>query len=155
MPPENWGHPYFRLLENIRPNGLIFSGELLETAGIHNSGYGNSWKLGASIIREGTVWYTFGRQRWDSNPREVLPKIFQVCGKIFQVCGNSHLFNYFVTFPVNFPFSRLKSCFSTLIELENETWVTDFCSWPKGMDKKVTEVRKLIHILGRYFWRTL
>ena len=34
---------------------------------------------------------------------------------------NSHLFNYFVTFPVNFPFSRLKSCFSTLIELENET----------------------------------
>ena len=52
----------------------------------------------------------------------------------------SHLFNYFVTFPVNFPFSRLKSCFSTLIELENETWVTDFCSRPKGVDKRVTKV---------------
>ena len=37
------------------------------------------------------------------------------------ILRNSHLFNYFVTFPVNFPFSRLKSCFSTLIELENET----------------------------------
>ena len=54
--------------------------------------------------------------------------------------NNSHLFNYFVTFPVNFPFSCLKSCFSTLIELENETWVTDFCSRPKGVDKRVTKV---------------
>ena len=62
----------------------------------------------------------------------------------FQLGGstenNSHLFNYFVTFPVNFPFSRLKSCFSTFIELENETWVTDFCSRSKGVDKNVTKV---------------
>ena len=53
----------FKLLENSRPNGLLFSGELLETGSIHNSGYwkiaglaacyfqGNSWKLGVSIIR--------------------------------------------------------------------------------------------------------
>ena len=44
-------------------SGLLFSGELLETGSIHNSGYwkiadlaafyfqGNSWKLGASILR--------------------------------------------------------------------------------------------------------
>ena len=49
-------------MENSRPNGLLFSGELLETRGIHNSSYWkiaglttcyfqwNSWKLGASII---------------------------------------------------------------------------------------------------------
>ena len=30
------------VLENSRPNGLLFSGELLETGGIHNSGY---WKI--------------------------------------------------------------------------------------------------------------
>ena len=46
-----------------KPNGMLFSGEPLETGSIHNSGYwkiagltacyfqGNSWKLGASIIR--------------------------------------------------------------------------------------------------------
>ena len=28
----------FKLLENSRPNGLLFSGKLLETGGIHNSG---------------------------------------------------------------------------------------------------------------------
>ena len=31
----------FKLLENSRPNGLLFSGELLETGGIHKSSY---WK---------------------------------------------------------------------------------------------------------------
>ena len=48
---------------------LLLSGELLETGGIHNSGYGkiagqmacyfqgNSWRLGASIIGEGAVWW--------------------------------------------------------------------------------------------------
>jgi len=58
----NWEHPQFGLLENSRPKGLLFSGELMETGGIHNSGYwkiegltacyfqGNSWKLGASIL---------------------------------------------------------------------------------------------------------
>jgi len=62
--PGNWEHPQFGLLENSRPNGLLFSGELMETGGINNSGYWkiaglaacyfqeNSWKLGASIIRE-------------------------------------------------------------------------------------------------------
>ena len=49
----------FKLLEN----SLLFSGELLETGSIHDSGYwkiaglttcyfqGNSWKLGASTIQ--------------------------------------------------------------------------------------------------------
>ena len=53
----------FKLLENSRPNGLLFSEELPETGSIHNSDYwkiaglaacyfqGNSWKLGVSIIR--------------------------------------------------------------------------------------------------------
>ena len=53
----------FKLLENSRPNGLLFSEELLETGSIHNSGYwkiagltacyfqGNSRKLGAPIIQ--------------------------------------------------------------------------------------------------------
>ena len=40
--PGNWGHLYFELLENSRPSGLLFSGELLETGGIHNSSY---WKI--------------------------------------------------------------------------------------------------------------
>jgi hypothetical protein len=56
------GHPKFESLENSRPDGLLFSGELLETGGIHNSSYWkiagltacyfhrNSWKLGASIV---------------------------------------------------------------------------------------------------------
>ena len=59
----NLGHPKFESLENSRPDGLLFSGELLEIGGIHNSSYwkivgltacyfqGNSRKLGASTIR--------------------------------------------------------------------------------------------------------
>ena len=53
----------------------------------------------------------------------------------------SYLFNYFVPFPVNFPsFSSFQSCFSTLISLENETFVT-LLSTPFGREQKsVTQV---------------
>ena len=52
----------------------------------------------------------------------------------------SYLFN-FVPFPVNFPsFSSFQSCFSTLILLENETFVT-LLSTPFGREQKsVTQV---------------
>ena len=39
---RNLGLPLFRLLENSRPNSLLFSSELLETSHLFHSGY---WKI--------------------------------------------------------------------------------------------------------------
>ena len=40
--PWKLGASTIRVLENSRPNGLLFSRELMETGGINNSGY---WKI--------------------------------------------------------------------------------------------------------------